>query len=923
MVLAQADDSLKPQWLRDPVFDGVAVIDVFHKDKGPKPELFGPQNVHTYFRKEVFLDSKPREAILHITGDDYYKLYANGAFVVQGPEPGYPFAHPFYSLDVAPHLVAGVNCLAAHAFYQGLLNRVWNSADNRSGFMLRLDVTYEDGSKDSFITDDTWRCHTSTTYPSDRTIGYQTQFAEDIDLREEPIGWKRTGFDDTSWAKPLVGFQDHVFVQQTTPPLEHIRKEPVSVVDKGNGNYFYDFGTEIVGHARIRVKGPAGHKLEVRHGEELTAPETVRYEMRAKCLYQEFPILSGGDDTIEFYDYRAFRYIELLNCPAPPKVWVDVRHHPFDVAAARFEASNDLLERTWEICRNGVRFASQGGFLDCPSREKGAYLGDALITSQSHLILTADASLTRKSIEDFQLSQRICPGIMAVAPGSFMQEIAEYSLQWPIILREYYLATGDRAFLEKMVDAAFEGLYGYFARFESETGLLTGVTEKWVLVDWPDNLRDDYDYEYAATRENTVLNAFYYASLQTASELLRELGRDASAYEAKAERVKAAFDAQLLNPATGLFLDAPGSAHSSLHANAIPLRYGLVREENVPKVIELIRQKRLSCGVYIAPFVIEACYEAGFSDLGYDLLTSKDEHSWHEMLRHGATTCMEAWGPDQKWNTSWCHPWSSSPIYLTAQRVMGLRPAEPGWKRIRFEPRVPAQLAHAAITIPIPGGRVTARYAQETGFVVTAPPDVPVDAETGGVPVIVRHSISHGEGTLSPEQAALLERYGWTTRLGASTGVWVSISEQMVRVIRDGELVWQAPCSTAANGPGSEKDSFKTPLGWHSVAERLGDGAPWGAVFKSKKPTGKAWKPGEETEEDLVLTRILALAGEEPGKNKGGNVDSYARNIYFHGTNAEEKIGTPVSHGCIRLTNDDVILAFERVPLNAPVLITE
>jgi lipoprotein-anchoring transpeptidase ErfK/SrfK len=145
----------------------------------------------------------------------------------------------------------------------------------------------------------------------------------------------------------------------------------------------------------------------------------------------------------------------------------------------------------------------------------------------------------------------------------------------------------------------------------------------------------------------------------------------------------------------------------------------------------------------------------------------------------------------------------------------------------------------------------------------------------------------------------------------------------MVRVIRDGRMVWQAPCSTAANGPGFEKDSLKTPLGWHSVAEKIGDGAPWGSIFRSKKPADETWTPGKETDEDLVLTRILSLAGEEPGKNKGGNVDSYDRCIYFHGTNVEDRIGTPASHGCIRLTNDDVIAAYERIPLEAPVLITE
>lgn len=176
---------------------------------------------------------------------------------------------------------------------------------------------------------------------------------------------------------------------------------------------------------------------------------------------------------------------------------------------------------------------------------------------------------------------------------------------------------------------------------------------------------------------------------------------------------------------------------------------------------------------------------------------------------------------------------------------------------------------------------------------------------------------------LTQAQRAVLEARGWTARAGENTAVWVSISEQMLRIIRNGRIVWLARCATAANGIGSEMNSLKTPLGWHAVIEKSGAGAPWGQVFRSRKPVNQIWNPGDSTKEDLVLTRILALDGLEPGLNKGGQVDSNARNIYIHGTNAEEKIGTPSSHGCVRLANDDVIAAFDRIPQGALVLITE
>lgn len=176
---------------------------------------------------------------------------------------------------------------------------------------------------------------------------------------------------------------------------------------------------------------------------------------------------------------------------------------------------------------------------------------------------------------------------------------------------------------------------------------------------------------------------------------------------------------------------------------------------------------------------------------------------------------------------------------------------------------------------------------------------------------------------LSEDQRALLSDAKWDTWAGDGLAVWVSVDEQMFRIVRAGQVVWQAQCATAAAGTGSQMNSYKTPLGWHSVKKKIGGDAPVGQVFRSAKATKEVWKPGQATKEDLVLTRVLWLTGEEPGKNLGGSVDSYSRYIYIHGTNEEEKIGTPSSHGCIRLRNADVIEAYNLIPEGTRVLITQ
>ncbi|KMQ50896.1 ErfK/YbiS/YcfS/YnhG family protein [Chitinispirillum alkaliphilum] len=120
------------------------------------------------------------------------------------------------------------------------------------------------------------------------------------------------------------------------------------------------------------------------------------------------------------------------------------------------------------------------------------------------------------------------------------------------------------------------------------------------------------------------------------------------------------------------------------------------------------------------------------------------------------------------------------------------------------------------------------------------------------------------------------------------------------------------PVSTSKFGIGSEENSFKTPLGVHFICEKIGADYPSGTVFKSRKATGQIWR-NDFDQENMILSRILRLKGLEPGKNAGAGIDSYQRFIYIHGTNREKQIGTPNSHGCVCMRNNDIIELFNLV----------
>ncbi len=168
-----------------------------------------------------------------------------------------------------------------------------------------------------------------------------------------------------------------------------------------------------------------------------------------------------------------------------------------------------------------------------------------------------------------------------------------------------------------------------------------------------------------------------------------------------------------------------------------------------------------------------------------------------------------------------------------------------------------------------------------------------------------------------------LQAAGWGERTGGRLGLWVSVARQELIGVENGRARFRHVCSTAAYGTGNTSGSNKTPLGWHEIQERFGDGLPAGAVFKERNHTGKVWTPDDHTGKDLILSRIMWLGGLERGVNAGPGIDSHARYIYIHGTPAEDKLGQPVSMGCIRLSNKDVIALYDRTGSGTCVLITE
>jgi len=163
--------------------------------------------------------------------------------------------------------------------------------------------------------------------------------------------------------------------------------------------------------------------------------------------------------------------------------------------------------------------------------------------------------------------------------------------------------------------------------------------------------------------------------------------------------------------------------------------------------------------------------------------------------------------------------------------------------------------------------------------------------------------------------------------LANSYRIIISINNQDLSLLDENDrVVFKISISSASNGAGELVDSEKTPRGEHIIRAKIGANQPVNTVFVARRATGEKYSPDLKKlhpDRDWILTRILWLSGTEPGKNRLGKQDTMRRYIYIHGAPADDEMGIPGSHGCIKMKNEDVIKLYDLVTIGTPVTIVE
>ncbi len=519
-------------------------------------------------------------------------------------------------------------------------------------------------------------------------------------------------------------------------PVALQRIRPVTVLRKGEGSYFVDFGRAAYGTLALTLETDNDNQaVEIHLGEKRTGPDTIDRNPGGTIRYRklDLPLRKGRHEYLielprQSYGIRMpqhlpevlpFRYCEINRSPSPLDSTTVVQlaaFYRFQDDNSDFSSSSQVLNRVWDLCKYSIKATTALGIYIDGDRERLPYEADAYINQLGHYAVDREYALGRYSHE-YLLFHPTWP--------------TEWTLHSVLMAWADYLYTGDAESITRyyedlraktLIDLAGDDGLIVSSRITPKTldaihlgaGFKVGPRGFRDIVDWPPGETDGYEFKEV----NTVVNAFHYQSLTLMQKIAAALKKDHDSrlFADRANRVRSAINEKLTDPKTGVYVDGEGSAHSSLHANMFPLALGLVPAERKAAVAQFVKSKGMACSVYGSQWLLEALYEAGEDEQGLRLMTdTATDRSWPHMIDPvGTTITLEAWDIKYKPNLDWNHAWGAAPANIIPRKLMGIEPLEPGFRRVRIRPQ-PGSLETASVRFPTVRGEVRVDYKGTPG----------------------------------------------------------------------------------------------------------------------------------------------------------------------------------------------------------------
>jgi hypothetical protein len=727
-----------------------------------------------HFRRVFDLPDKPASFVVHASADNRYQLFVNGARVAWGPARSDLNHWRYETVDLASHLRAGRNVVAA---------LVWNFGEyapeaqvtHRTAFLLQ-------GASDRERVIDTnaqWTCSANHAY---RPLHYShAQMrgyfvagpCDNVDGARHPWGWEQADFDDSAWAAAesdprwgaaaresidapnrwLLVPRDIPLMEERPERLVAVRRlsgatvpaqfpqqpAPFTIPANSRARLLLDQARLTTAYPELVVSGGAGATIRVGYAEALFVDAAKglekgnRNEIEGKTFvgyYDSFTSDGGARRRYRPLWWRTYRYVDLdIETKSDALTVEDVSGvytgYPFERKAS-FDGGSERISRMLEVGWRTARLCAHETYMDCPYYEQLQYAGDTRIQALVSYYSAGDSRLAKNAIAQLDQSRTAEGATMSRAPTRQQQYIPPFSLWWIGMVHDYWRYVDDPAFVRDMLPGV-RAVLGFFARYQKPNGAL-GRLPWWNFVDW--SWRNRGIPPMAEDGSTACLDLQLLLALDWAAELEEALGSKARATElrASAATLRATVKELYWDASRLLFADTPGAGQKtgssnrkdrefSQHANALAVLARVVAGDGARALVNrtLADSSLTQCTLYFRHYLHSAVNQVGEGDRYLDLLGE-----WDKMLDLGLTTWAEKPEPTR----SDCHAWSASPNFEIFRTVLGIDSASPGFKRVLIRPFL-GKLTRASGSIPHPAGTLAVSLSLQPDGTLSADVTLP------------------------------------------------------------------------------------------------------------------------------------------------------------------------------------------------------
>ncbi|MBC7902649.1 MAG: family 78 glycoside hydrolase catalytic domain [Gemmatimonadaceae bacterium] len=695
-------------------------------------------------RKEFNLGGKKiQSARAYITSHGFYEMHINGKKVGdQVLTPGwtsYEKRLQYQVFDIKSLLTNDANAtgvMLGDGWYRGSLGWTanWGVWGKKLALLCEIRIAFTDGTETNIISDGSWK--SSQHGPITLNGIYE---GESYDARKEIKGWDRPAFNDASWpsAKTLDISRDNLIATETVPVRVVSEIKPIKIFKTAKGLTVADLGQNLVGWIKLKVSGPSGTKIKIRHAEVLDKTGNFYTDnLRAASATAEYTLKGDGQEVYEpRFSFFGFRYISIDGFPGEltnENITGMVVHSDMKPAGS-FECSNKLINQL----QHNIVWGQKGNFLDvptdCPQRdERLGWTGDAQAFCKTATYNMDVAAFFTKWLKDVSTDQKADGKVPFVVPDVLRNDGT--SAGWGDVATitpwTMYQVYGDKAFLENQY-GSMKAYVDYIRKKSGDALLWKGGS---VFGDW-------LFYKSMAQTENDgftspdmIATMFFAYSADLVSRAATVLGKqeDANTYRKLYEDIKNVFNK---NYVTG---EGRVSGESQT-AYVLALKFGLLPETLRKKATQYLvddikgRRNHLSTGFLGTPYLCHVLSENGFADVAYDLLLQETFPGWLYPVKMGATTIWERWD-GQKTDSSFQDVGMNSFNHYAYGAigdwmfgvVAGIEPASPGYKKISISPTPNPKLSFAKASYESRYGKIVSGWSNNNGkmvFNIEIPPN--------------------------------------------------------------------------------------------------------------------------------------------------------------------------------------------------------